>query len=159
MSTIVSMTDKYGTTGNADFRDGRNPSDNDLLEIAKKYNITEEIKVTITDPVKSKTKFTFSVVDGKLVRVSEKKVARNGLTELAEARLQEALSEIIPFEDFDGKNPNVLNKLGMREEDIWREVETRRKGPWMFVPDKYKTAMFNRIVAEHASDLYGTIST
>lgn len=101
MSTIVSMTDKYGITGNADFKDGRTPSDADLLEIAKKYNITEEIKVTITDPVKSKTRFKFNVIDGKLVRITDKKVVRNNLATAAEARLQEVLGDIIPFEEMD----------------------------------------------------------
>ena len=110
MSTIVSMTDKYGITGNADFKDGRTPSNADLLEIAKKYNITEEIKVTITDPVKSKTRFKFNVVDGKLIRITDKKVVRNNLATAAEARLQEVLGDIIPFED---------SNFDMREEVVW----------------------------------------
>lgn len=157
MSTIVSMTDKYGITGNADFKDGRTPSDADLLEIAKKYNITEEIKVTITDPVKSKTRFKFNVVDGKLVRITDKKVVRNNLATAAEARLQEVLGDIIPFEKMDFNDPNILSKIDMREEDVWQEVSRRRLGHWAFVPERYMKAMFNRVVSERAAELYGSV--
>lgn len=70
---------------------GRTPSDADLLEIAKKYNITEEIKVTITDPVKSKTRFKFNVIDGKLVRITDKKVVRNNLATAADGSITRSL--------------------------------------------------------------------
>lgn len=158
-ATIVSMTDAAGTTGNADYSDCRMPTDDDLLEMTKKYGLTKDIKVTITSVVGVKTRLLIDIIDGKVV---QRKEVRRNLTQLEQMRILVTNKEIeylSQYKDYNFNTPEILESLNLNEEDIWREVEARRGGKWFGVPDRFKDAMFNCIVADIATDrrINGTI--
>lgn len=151
-STILSMTDRTGKTGNVDYKDCRTPSDADLVEAALYYGLSDEVKFTITSVVGNKTKFVANVVDGKLIRLTEEKQNFRELERMVVAIREQELSKILQYRN-SSATAAILAELNIEEEEIWDIVRKKREGLWFGIPEKYINAMFNCALAEYITDL------
>lgn len=151
-ATIVSMTDKYGKTGNADFNDCRIPTDEDLVGIARKYHLSEEIKITITSVVGTKTRFRANVVKGRLERIGEEEHNLTALQRIALSVCAQEMEKLARYKDADFNTSYILGELSLTEEEVWNMVDEKKKGIWFDVPTRYNKAMFNCVVAEYVTD-------
>lgn len=151
-ATIVSMTDKYGKTGNVDYNDCRIPTDRDLVTAARKYKLSEEIVFTITSVVGTKTKFKANVEKGKLVRLTKETCNVGALQHIALSVCTQEVDKLIQYKDVDYNTSHILGEIKLTEEEVWDMVEKRKRGLWFNVPEKFNKAMFNRVVAEYLTD-------
>lgn len=157
-STIVSMTDATGKTGNADYKYGKYPTDEELVEAAGRYGLHTDIKFTITDIMGVKTKFKADIVDGKLVRTSKVDQNLYALRCLAESIYGQEIEKLTPYMEMDFSMDFYLEKFDIRKEDVWSVVEQRRQGVWGKLPEKYLPAMFNYVFTEQVSDKVGNVA-
>lgn len=142
-NTIVSMTDESGKTGNADFKLGYMPTDEDLVDVARRYGLYKNIKITITDCIGNKTRFTANVAKGKLVRVSDVTRSEDALKEVLRKALVAEMEKLDAFVGQDYNNPEFLAYMNVREEEVQQLVTERKQGIWKLLPNTYDKAMFN----------------
>lgn len=150
--TIVSMSDATERTGNANYKDCRIPSDEDLIAIADKYGFTTGLKITITSAVGNKTKFTADIVAGKLVRTSGVKQDLTTLKQICMKVREQELEHILKYKDIKDIN-KILKMADIGEEVIWGIVTKKREGLWFGIPDSYAQAMYNCVAAEYLTSL------
>ena len=158
-STIVSMTDETGKTGNVDYRDCHFPSDAELVEAARRYGLERGIRFTITTVVGAKTKFVANIEQGKLVHVTPVTQNLNALERICESVCTQEVERLSKYKDFNFNTSEILDAVGISEEEVWSMVESKKSGLWMHVPKSYEQAMFNCVLAEYITDqlVNGTI--
>ena len=152
-STIVSMTDVSGKTGNVDYRDCREPSDADLVAAARKYGLTTGIKFTITTGVGVKIRFTGSVVNGSLVRETEENRDLYALRRAAQAMFLQEKEKLEQYRDCDFSTDECLARFELDRAVIEAQVAMKRQTVWrLFTQPEYDPAMFNYVVVEQVMD-------
>lgn len=152
-STIVSMTDVSGKTGNVDYRDCREPSDDDLVEAARKYGLTTGIKFTITTGVGVKIRFTGSIVNGKLVRETEENRDLYALRRAAQAMFLQEKEKLEQYADCDFSADECLERFELDRDVIEEQVAMKKRTVWrLFTQSEYDLAMFNYVVVEQVMD-------
>lgn len=154
ISTIVSMTDGTGKTGNVDYRDCREPSDSDLVEAANKYGLTNDIKFTITTTVGMKARFVADIINNKLVRKSATSKDVTVLKRVYEEIYLKEKQNLSAYMDVDLTSDECLQAAGVTREEVESRIENKRKGVWKGFSDEFALAMFNYTVTEMA--LYKT---
>lgn len=154
-STIVSMTDAAGKTGNVDYRDCREPSDKDLVEAARKYGLTTGIKFTITTGVGVKIRFVGSIVNGKLQRETEESRDLYALRRAAQTMFLREKEKLEQYRDCDFSTPECLAKFGLEREAIEAQVAVKKQTVWRLFSqsEEYDLAMFNCVLVEQVMDL------
>lgn len=150
--TIVSMTGENDRTGNADFKDGRMPTEQDLVNIAKKYKFKDNILVTIVSPVGVKQKFHANFKKGKMQIIDKINYDTTRLQNICIEIRERELEKIRQYQDFPYASI-FLEELEIKEEDVWAAVKKRRESRWMWIPDEYKQGMFNLMLAEQVQDM------
>lgn len=153
-STIVSMTDATGKTGNVDYRDYREPSDDDLVEAAKRYGLTYGIRFTITTGVGVKIRFTGSIIDGKLVRETQEDRDLYALRRAAQSMFLQEKEKLEQYKDCDFSTQECLDRFGLNREDILKRVEAKKESVWKLFSntEEYNLAMFNYVLVEAVMD-------
>lgn len=154
-STIVSMTDITGKTGNVDYSDCRIPSDQDLVDAAARYGLTSGIRYTITSVIGNKKYFTADIVNGKLIRTSEEVQSLAALKRISTAVCTQEVEKLEKYTAYDFNSPLILDKLGLTEKEVWEMVNERKRGLWFHVPTRYDKAMFNCVIEEYIADHIG----
>ena len=150
ISTIVSMTDAEGKTGNVDYRDCREPSDTDLVEAAARYGLTLGIKYTVTTSVGVKTRFVADIVDGKLVRLAPETKDITVLRKAGESLFLREKEKLLQYMDMNLTSEECLRKVGVSYDEVVSKVNQKREGVWRGFSDEYVLAMFNCILTEMA---------
>lgn len=153
-STIVSMTDASGKTGNVDYRDCKEPSDADLVEAAGRYGLTEGIRFTVTTGVGVKIRFTASIVDGRLIRETAEDRDLYALKRAAQAMFLQEKEKLENYRDSDFSTPECLSRFEIDKDEVEKRVAERKKGVWKLFSNttEYDTAMFNYILVEMVMD-------
>ena len=127
-STIVSMTDETGKTGNVDYRDCHFPSDAELVEAARRYGLERGIRFTITTVVGAKTKFVANIEQGKLVHVTPVTQNLNALERICESVCTQEVERLSKYKDFNFNTSEILDAVGISEEEVWSMVESKKSG-------------------------------
>lgn len=149
--TIMSITNSEDFTGNMNYKDCRIPTDIDVLDAARKYNMSGVIKVTVTSPVGAKTKYTVEVEGNKLRHVGERKYNLTPIMEMAEAMKAEELRKLSQFSS-ERVSDAMLGELGVGREVIADIVYNKRKSIWKLIENKYYNQMFNYTLAHYIED-------
>lgn len=145
-STMVSMTDATGKTGNVDYRDCSVPDNKQLAVAAKKYGLSKDIKFTITSVVGTKTKFVADVVDDDLQIKTDVKTNMYGIQKAFEELYIQEKEKLDMCKDLNLSKEEYLVGLGIDRNEVLQRVVELRKGVWRLFGDEYKEAMFNYVV-------------
>ena len=152
--TIMSITNSEDFTGNMNYKDCRVPTDIDVLDAARKYNMSGVIKVTVTSPIGNKTKYTVEIDGNKIRHISDKKYNLTPMVEIAEAMKAEELRKLSKFSS-ERVSDAMLGEFGVRREVIADIVYNKRKTIWKLIENKYYNQMFNCTLANYIEEQHG----
>lgn len=159
--TVVSMTTlSDGRTGNMVYKDGRVPSDEDLLEVARKYKMEKDVKVTITFPSKVKEIFVGDIVNDEWVKRDAWQNTRSAYL----ARMMFTENEMEKLKEYDSylscDVKNLCERKNVDYNEVVKTVEEYRKSKWEFIPENMYTNMllycFTEVVCKKVFQLDDT---
>lgn len=152
-TTIVSLTGCDGKTVNTDYKDCHIPTDDELLELAKRSGLKPVIKATITSVLGDKTKFAFTIENGKMVKTTDVKKNNSGFNKLVTQVISNEILKITEYRKYQVDIPTFLKMYNLTEQEVENRVsELRTNGIWKFIPERYSLDMFVCVMFEMAAE-------